>query len=464
MIRQSLSFFAALAIGILSIASSPTPADAQFGKKLKEALKQRGEEKVINKAGEEQDKGIDTVAERIKRTVSGSGKKADTAPSGGQAARPAADSILPGEGASGAPAAAPAPASAAAAPASAATVPAADAGSASSSATGDSATTPKKIWANYDFVPGQRTLFFTDFTEDEVGNFPQRLEFKTGGMEIVEFEGGQRALKASSESDFIIPLPEVLPQKFTLELDVINRNSRSSGNNTFEIVGGRDGLTFDRGEFNQVGWGYQGVTVRGGPVQASVDAKDPDRYVGKPASFRMLMDGKYLKLYADEKRVANIPTASFKRDKALFVRLLAFDDEDNAVYLTRIRVAESQKTIYDALKSDGRWATQGILFATGKSDVKPESTPTLKQIAGALKEHPELKVEIQGHTDNVGKADANLVLSQARADAVKKVLTAEYGVKADQLTAKGYGDTKPSGDNKTAEGRANNRRVELVKS
>jgi outer membrane protein OmpA-like peptidoglycan-associated protein len=63
----------------------------------------------------------------------------------------------------------------------------------------------------------------------------------------------------------------------------------------------------------------------------------------------------------------------------------------------------------------------------------------------------------------VGKPDANLKLSQARAEAVKAALTSEYGVTADQLTAKGYGDTKPSSDNTTAEGRANNRRVELVK-
>jgi outer membrane protein OmpA-like peptidoglycan-associated protein len=95
--------------------------------------------------------------------------------------------------------------------------------------------------------------------------------------------------------------------------------------------------------------------------------------------------------------------------------------------------------------------------------VKPESTPTLRQIAAALKEHPELKVEIQGHTDNVGKADGNLKLSQARAYAVKAALTGEYGVGAEQLAAKGYGDTKPAADNKSAEGRANNCRVELVK-
>jgi outer membrane protein OmpA-like peptidoglycan-associated protein len=209
------------------------------------------------------------------------------------------------------------------------------------------------------------------------------------------------------------------------------------------------------------------LETSGGGLQSNwVAAKDADkaRYLGNAGSFRLLGDGKYLKIYVDEKRLANIPNAIFTRSKGLLVKLEGRDDEDDAVYLTRIRVAESQKTIYDALASTGRWATQGILFDTGKAEVKPESTPTLKQIAAAFKEHPELKAEIQGHTDNVGKADANLKLSQARAEAVRNLLTSEYGVNAEQLTAKGYGDTKPSGDNKTPEGRANNRRVELVKS
>jgi OmpA-OmpF porin, OOP family len=455
MIRQSLSFFAALAIGMLSIASSPTPADAQFGKKLKEALKQRGEDKVINKAGEEQDKGIDTVAERIKSTVSGKGKKAsDTAATGGQAARPATDSILPGEGATGS-AAVGAPASAAAPPTSA---PGGSSGS--SAAAGDSAARPKKIWANYDFVPGQRTLFYTDFTEDEVGNFPQRLEFKTGAMEVVEFEGGQRALRASARSEMIIPLPEVLPDKYTIELDVISRSGQGVAASTLEIAGGRE----MNSESSEVSWGNGWFGLRGGPVKVDLETNDRERYLGKPASFRILGDGKYLKAYADEKRLANVPNAAFKRDKAIFVRLQGADDDKDAVYVTRIRVAESQKSIYDALTKAGRWTTQGILFDTGKWDIKPESTPTLKQIAAALKQHPELKVEIQGHTDNVGMADANLTLSQARADAVKAALSQEHGVPEGQITAKGYGDTKPAADNKTVEGRANNRRVELVKS
>jgi OmpA-OmpF porin, OOP family len=331
------------------------------------------------------------------------------------------------------------------------------------SSTGSTAPTSRREWANYDFVPGARTIFFTDFTEDQVGNFPKRLTFKNGAMEVVELDGGQRALKASSYSILLIPLPEVLPQKFTVELDVINRDSKGVAANTFEITGGG---ALNDAKYTRVGWGHNGLDASGGGVEGmSIMAKDADvtRYVGHPASFRILGDGPALKLYADEKRLANIPNGGFQRGRTLALYLQGRDDEKNAVYVTRIRVAESNKDIYDELSASGRWTTQGILFETGKSDLKPESTPTLKAIAAALKGHPDLKVEIQGHTDNVGSAASNLTLSQARAEAVKAALESDYAVSGDQLTAKGFGDTKPVTKNTTPEGRANNRRVEIVK-
>jgi OmpA-OmpF porin, OOP family len=331
------------------------------------------------------------------------------------------------------------------------------------SSTGSTAPTSRREWANYDFVPGSRTIFFTDFSDDQVGNFPKRLTFKNGAMEVVELDGGQRALKASSYSILLIPLPEVLPQKFTVELDVINRDSKGVAANTFEITGGG---ALNDAKYTRVGWGHNGLDASGGGVEGmSIMAKDADvaRYVGHPASFRILGDGQALKLYADEKRLANIPNGGFQRGRTLALYLQGRDDEKNAVYVTRIRVAESNKDIYDELSASGRWATQGILFETGKSDLKPESTPTLKSIAAALKGHPDLKVEIQGHTDNVGAAASNLALSQARADAVKAALESDYAISGDQVTTKGYGDTKPVGKNTTPEGRANNRRVEIVK-
>jgi outer membrane protein OmpA-like peptidoglycan-associated protein len=339
-------------------------------------------------------------------------------------------------------------------PATAAPTPA----GAPAAASTDAAPAGRTEWANYDFVPGSTVLFATDFSDDQVGNFPKRLDFKTGAMEVVELDG-KRALKASSNSVFIVPLPSTLPQKFTVEIGVINRNSKGVASTTLDVMGGKD--INDRAH-TQVGWGHNGLYVGGGGVEA-MSMPGNDAYVGKPATFRILADGSALKLYADGKRLANIPNANFLRDRAIVLQLGGRDDAANAVYVTSIRVAESEKSIYDELTAKGRWATQGILFDVGQSTVKPESTPTLKQIAEVLKQNPSLKVEIAGNTDNVGSAAANLTLSDARANAVKDLLVSEYGVQAEQLTAKGYGSTKPVGPNTTPEGRANNRRVELVK-
>lgn len=332
-------------------------------------------------------------------------------------------------------------------------------------ARGDSAgARPRRVFANYDFVPGQRTLFFTDFSDEQVGNFPRRLQFKSGSMEVVEIDG-KRALKASSQSGFVIPLSETLPARFTLEMDIINRNSQGVAAPTVKIYGGTEPKTDVDTENSRIYIGYHGYGVTGGGTTSEGQFNDAEvtGYVGQPLTLRVLGDGDYLKVYADGRRVTNVPNAKFLRGRGLYVSLEGRDEEENAAYITSIRVAESQKSVYEALEADGRWATQGILFETGKSVVQPESGPTLKAIADALTQNPSLRIRIEGHTDNVGNADANLRLSQARAEAVKAALVSQYRIDASRLETAGLGATKPVGDNRTAEGRSNNRRVEVVK-
>jgi outer membrane protein OmpA-like peptidoglycan-associated protein len=124
-----------------------------------------------------------------------------------------------------------------------------------------------------------------------------------------------------------------------------------------------------------------------------------------------------------------------------------------------LNAAALAKAIVDA----GSVAVRGILFDTAKASIKPESEPVLQTIAEVLKGDPALVLEIQGHTDNVGQAAANRTLSQQRADALRQFLIAKHGIAATRLTATGLGDTKPVAPNTTDEGRAQNRRVELVK-
>jgi outer membrane protein OmpA-like peptidoglycan-associated protein len=405
-------------LALVLAAFAATPGHAQFSK-LKQKAKQATDQAV--------DKTVDDAVN------SAASSPAEPAPAAAPAGGAPAASTEPAPAATTATAT---PAAGAAAPAPAA-----------------------KEWANYDFVPGNKVLLDVDFTEDKVGNFPQRLEFKSGQLEVVELDG-VRMLKASDQSELLIPLPAPLPDKYTVEIDFISKNG---GWGAITFAGGNQRTSATN---SRVDMGAGGIEVYNGytkVVNSWYSAADQKALPGTVIHARFQGDGKYLKVYANEKRLANIPNAAVERANQLYLSLEGADGGNRPVYVTRIRVAETQATLYDALSATGRWSTQGILFDTGKSDIKPESSPTLKEIAAALKGHADLKVEIQGHTDNVGRAADNQALSDARAAAVKTALVGQYAVSADQLTTKGYGDTKPLADNKTAEGRQNNRRVELVK-
>ena len=115
----------------------------------------------------------------------------------------------------------------------------------------------------------------------------------------------------------------------------------------------------------------------------------------------------------------------------------------------------------EQLAKTGSVALEGITFDTGKAAIRPGSKPVLDQIGALLKADAALRLEIQGHTDNVGAPTANLTLSQQRAETVKKYLMDTHAIAAARLTTAGFGDTKPVADNSTEEGRAKNRRVEL---
>jgi outer membrane protein OmpA-like peptidoglycan-associated protein len=125
-------------------------------------------------------------------------------------------------------------------------------------------------------------------------------------------------------------------------------------------------------------------------------------------------------------------------------------------------VTADAKFMAEGISSTGHVAIYGIYFDFNKSDIKQESEPALQEISKLLSSNPNLKVFIVGHTDNVGGIDYNMKLSQARADAVVKALTTKYKVNPQRLKAYGIGQLAPVAPNKTDDGRAKNRRVELV--
>jgi OmpA-OmpF porin, OOP family len=125
-------------------------------------------------------------------------------------------------------------------------------------------------------------------------------------------------------------------------------------------------------------------------------------------------------------------------------------------------VTADASTLADELNKSGRVAVYGIHFETGKATILPDSENVLSEIAKMLQQNPGVKLSVEGHTDNVGSPASNQTLSEKRAQAVVAWLTA-HGADSARLKAKGWGQTKPVADNATDDGRAKNRRVELVK-
>lgn len=125
------------------------------------------------------------------------------------------------------------------------------------------------------------------------------------------------------------------------------------------------------------------------------------------------------------------------------------------------QVAVDAKAISAGLQAEGKMALYGLFFDTGKTDVKPDSNAQLDQMVAVLKAQPALKVLIVGHTDNVGAIDANLALSEGRAKAVVAALT-QRGIAAGRLQARGVANFAPVASNAAEDGRAKNRRVEMV--
>src|SRR5688572_12981431 len=178
---------------------------------------------------------------------------------------------------------------------------------------GQTPQTPEKpgegAWVNYDFKPGERPLFVEDFTRDEVGNFPRRLELKDGNMEVAEWKGGRYLRVTSWPGKFSIPLPEQLPERFTMEFDTTPPLHQNHLIVRFAEKAPHD-VRFLTSGGNKIGQ----AGIFGGTHQANSPTSKP---IEGLFQFRIMADGKYVKVYVNDQRVANVPNADLGRSKAI---------------------------------------------------------------------------------------------------------------------------------------------------
>jgi len=321
----------------------------------------------------------------------------------------------------------------------------------------------KAKWSKFDFVPGDEVIFEDGPSADEEnGEFPSRWDLYKGNTEIGEVNGD--IVIMFLQGGTIVPYlknsnEDYLPEIFTIEFDVYfkpgaaykrywmylydRKNQSRLGDilTTLEVY--VNGLEFGSSEKRYPGtedynWGQNPV---GGWKHISV----------------AYTKGKF-KAYMDDTRLINIPHLE---GNPVGITIQG-ENANEMMYLRNVRIAKGGVKYYDRVLSDGKIIVNGIRFDINRATIKPQSNGSINKIFKLMQKQPELNFSVEGHTDSDGEETTNLELSKARGKAVMERLIS-LGIAADRLKYNGFGESKPIAENGTAEGKANNRRVEFVK-
>lgn len=318
------------------------------------------------------------------------------------------------------------------------------------------------LYTKYDFVPGDKVLFYDDLSGDSEADFPHRWKLKNGTFEVARL-GSEKWILCTDNGSIIPKIPEKpFPKRYTAEMEFYAHGGEEYSNNyrinwtdaegdkIADLSIGYYGLTNARFSFK--GRSISDMTISDQPLTRGVH------------TMRLMANERAIKAYIDNVRVANIPLDEEFTPTGFQVELRPWDaNSEYAVLVRNFRFAEGGPSMKEQLDETGKVVTHGILFDSGSSTIKAESYRTLRDIGNLMTDEPSLRLSVEGHTDSDGADDYNMDLSTNRARSVVEYLTSEFGVAADRLEFKGWGESKPVDSNETPEGKANNRRVELVK-
>lgn len=324
------------------------------------------------------------------------------------------------------------------------------ASAASPSSSGAGGKQPNLVTTKIDFVPGEKTVFQDDFSDMPPGEPPPHWQVRNGTVSLA-MGGGIRELRVSK--DVVLTSPTLkFPDNFTFQVKYVDPDD---GETTYEFEDkdNDDSLRLDvsAATSRTIDIGY-GVNDQLGSSPIQLGA------CKTPCEVDMWVQQGRLRLYYKGNRIVDVNQVKYKP-----ITHLVISQSWTTLGLRSVRIAESAPDPGLVLATTGKYVTHGIHFDTDSDILKPESAGVIKEISDALYKHPDMKLEIDGFTDSTGGAAHNLDLSRRRAEAVMNVLVSQFGIDKSRLTAKGFGDANPIASNDTAEGRAQNRRVEFIK-
>jgi len=316
---------------------------------------------------------------------------------------------------------------------------------------------PELTLVKADFMPGEKTIFYDDFTDMAAGDAPSRFKVRGPAPEL-RVGGGIRQLTAV-QTGSLFPNIASLPKNFTYEAEVQFENLSNARTALILYSSQKEILIW---------WIYAGpkqtqIVVAVKNHTEELARKNVPINWSQPAKIALWVQNGRVRAFINGDKHVDANQVELPEINRVEILSLIAGGANQAVGYRSVRFAESTPDFSQVISASGRYVSHGILFDTGSDRLRPESAAVIQSIARGLQASPGLKLLIEGHTDSVGNADQNLDLSRRRAEAVKAVLISQFKVDASRLTTAGLGATKPIDSNDTPQGRSQNRRVEFVK-
>jgi len=273
------------------------------------------------------------------------------------------------------------------------------------------------------FIPGEKTLFYDDFTDMAAGDAPPHFKIRGAAAELKA--GGNIRQLTISQRGSIFPNLTALPKNFTYEAEI-------KVDNPVRALAHLILLSKTKQVFV--------LTTTASPKEAMFMAqlKVPYQELGRtrvplnwnePAKIALWVQNGRLRVFANGEKVLDFNQVELPPIDSIEMAHDFYGANQSIGYRT-VRFAESTPDFSQVIASSGRYVTHGILFDTDSDRLKPESAPVIQSIAHGLETNPNLRLLIEGHTDSVGNAAHNLDLSKRRAEAVKAVLVSQFKVDA----------------------------------
>ena len=308
---------------------------------------------------------------------------------------------------------------------------------------------PDMTAVKIDFVPGERTVFYDDFSDMAPDEPPPHWKVR-GGEVALKMGGGLRELMPGAGVQ-LTSGSIAFPKDFTVEIVC---DCKGEVDFFLEDKNGErvmDGASEGNEEGTHVDLGLSaGERLGNGAIDLKPGELDHIAIWAQQGRVRGYLNGQRL-IDANQVKFAGIDHIELHASRY------------RPTGIRSIRVAESAPDVSSTLAATGKYVSHGINFDTDSDRIKPESAGAIRMLANALIKNANLKLAIVGYTDSTGNADHNVDLSKRRAEAVKNVLVSQFSIDASRLTADGKGAADPLGSNDTPDGRAQNRRVEFVK-